>query len=352
MPRSVWPGQRPKANAAKSLEKPCSSRLLQGGSGDREVGPGADAVPESAPHSRIGLFSWMPWPDHFGAVRVFPSCCQTCLLATTCTSLWCLPRQMLCWGKPAFLCICQVWKRWGAGFSRSHPLKPTQHAKQVSASAVCTHFRAALDTASRQQNIQVYMRNRADRKEYTCCCLRSVKGLYGDAKFFLQSFYCKAEVHKFVVVQWRVEFCVSSVVTVSCCREAMRCNVGTARWLHWWRGRNFSASSTWPWTFHFTNWGKTRQTKSNLSSPPESAVTGCDILRCSFWSVGWIKIAPQSGKFSNPGAPFTLVLAPIWPFEPKCSTNSGTKTISRKVLFISIWRDRMHPTCRGKEEYP
>ena len=73
--------KRPKANAAKSLEKPCSSRLLQGGSGDREVGPGADVVPESAPRSRMGLFYWMPWPDHFGAVRVFPSCCHTCLLA-------------------------------------------------------------------------------------------------------------------------------------------------------------------------------------------------------------------------------------------------------------------------------
>ena len=49
-------------------------------------------------------------------------------------------------------------------------------------------------------------------------------------------------------------------MTVGSCRKRWYAMLEQHDWLHWWRGRNFSASSTWPWTFHFTNWGKTRQT--------------------------------------------------------------------------------------------
>ena len=111
MPRSVWPGQKAQG---KRSEEPWKAVLITPLAG-RKWRPQSRSrrwcgarVCSSQSHGVLFLDALAA--SFFGAVRVFPSCCQTCLLASTCTSLWCLRRQMLCWGKPAFLCICQVWK--------------------------------------------------------------------------------------------------------------------------------------------------------------------------------------------------------------------------------------------------
>ena len=117
----------PKAQSKRSEEKSCSSRLraakgclLQGGRCHRKVGPGAYVVPEPAPHIRIGPFYSLRQTGCLGRIISAPFGCFQVFAFKLLSRLfvsnqlhvsWCLRWEMPCWGKPAFLCICQVWER-------------------------------------------------------------------------------------------------------------------------------------------------------------------------------------------------------------------------------------------------